>query len=193
MQFEYTKIPYEEAYLFRKKFIDTFVDTSKDSYIKYIKNLQANDIVKAEGFLVSYLWCCLKKNVAYKVDFYDAMRYLHRQKSERVFVMWDIRPSEIIYPEAWQNFSTYTPPCELILKSDEVISITPKELCEVLIHDHYAEACRLRDIIECFLREDLYVFDETLSWHIALTHGEDSENNNNRLCFSNIQGIVSEK
>ncbi len=187
MNFEYKKIPEEKAYELRNKFIDTFVDTTKDLYIKCIKDLRANDIVNAEGFRVSFLWSCLKKNIAYKADFYDAMRYLHRQKSENVFVMWDIRPSEIIYPEAWQSYSVYTPPCELRLKSDEVISITPKELCEVLIHDCHIETHHLGDICEYFLREDVYVFDETFTWYIALTHEEVDTNNKKRLCFSNMQ------
>lgn len=193
MNFEYKKIPEEKAYKLRNKFIDTFVDTTKDLYIKCIKDLRANDIVNAEGFRASFLWSCLKKNIAYKVDFYDAMRYLHQQKSENVFVMWDIRPSEIIYPEAWQSYSVYTPPCELVLKSDEVISITPKELCEVLIHDHHIETHRLGDICEYFLREDVYVFDETFKWYIALTHEEVDSNNKKRLCFSNISDKQKEQ
>ena len=121
------------------------------------------------------------------------MRYLHQQKSENVFVMWDIRPSKIIYPEAWQSYSVYTPPCELVLKSDEVISITPKELCEVLIHDHHIETQRLGDIMEYFLREDVYVFDETFTWYIALTHEEVKADNNNRLCLSNISDKQKEQ
>lgn len=186
MTFEYTKINKEKACAIREKFIDTFVDKSRDLYIKYIRDLKADDVVNAEGFIVSYLWSCLKKSSAYKVDFYDAMRYLHQQKSETVFVMWDIRPSEIIYPEAWQSYSVYTPECELILRSDEIVSITPKELCEVLIHDHHIETHRIGDICEYFLREDVYVFDETFAWYVALTHEETDIHNKKRLCFSNI-------
>ena len=193
MNFEYTKIPEEKAYDLRKRFIDTFVDTSKELYIKYIKDLQAKDTVNAEGFVVSFLWSCLKKNVAYKVDFYDAMRFLHKRKNENVFVMWDIRPYKVIYPEEWWEKSIYTPPCELILKSDEVISITPKELCEVLIHDHHIETHRLGDIVEYFLREDVYVFDETFTWYIALTHNEVDTHNEKRLCFSNVHPDNNDK
>jgi len=190
MHFEYTKIPEEQAYALRKRFIDTFVDASNDLYVRYIRDLRANDTVNAEGFVVSFLWSCLKKNNAYKVDFYAAMRYLHQQKSEKVFVMWDIRPAKMIYPKAWQDYPTYTPACELLLRSDEVISITPKELCEVLIHDHHIEMHSLGDISEYFLREDVYVFDETCTWYIALTHEEVDTHNKKRLCLSNTQDII---
>ncbi len=184
MNFEYTKIPEKTAYKLRERFIDVFVDTSKDLYIKYIRALKANDTVNAEGFKVSFLWSCLKKSVANKVDFYDAMRFLHGQKSENVFVMWDIRPLKIIYPEEWWEKSVYTPPCEIVLKSDEVISVPPKELCQVLIHDYNIEAHRIGDISEYFLREDVYVFDESFTWYIALTHEEADTDSKKRLCFS---------
>lgn len=186
MNFDYTKIPKEKAYELRQKFIDTFVDTSHDLYVKYIRDLRASDTVNAKGFVVSFLWSCLHKSTAKIVDFYDTIRYLHRLKNEKVCVMWDIRPEKVIYPPEWQAYSAYTPPCELLLKSDEMISIEPKELCEVLLHDHHIEEHKTDDIAQYFLREDVYIFDETCTWYIALTH---EEHDNIRLCLSNIQEI----
>lgn len=186
MNFDYTKIPKEKAYELRQKFIDTFVDTSHDLYVKYIRDLRASDTVNAEGFVASFLWSCLHKNTAEIADFYDAMRYLHQLKTEKVLVMWDIRPQKVIYPAEWQAFSVYTPPCELLLKSDEMISAEPKELCEVLLHDHHIEEHKTGDIAQYFLREDVYIFDETCTWYIALTH---EEHDGKRLCLSNIQEI----
>ncbi|MBQ8408987.1 MAG: helix-turn-helix transcriptional regulator [Clostridia bacterium] len=180
------QIPKEKAYELRKKFIDAFVDTSHDLYVRYIRDLRADDIMQAEGLIVSHLWSCLKKSNAEIVDFYDAMCYLNQRQNEKVFVMWDIRPEKVIYPQSWSAYRTYTPPCEILFKSDEIISIEPKELCEVLLHDHHMVEDQIVDMSRYFLREDVYVFDETCTWYIALTH---EEHNNKRLCLSNIQEL----
>ena len=119
------------------------------------------------------------------VDFYDAMRYLHRLENEKVLVMWDIRP-ENVCPESGREYPACIPPCEMVLKSDEMIAVEPKELCEVLLHDHHIDEHRLGDISQNFLRDDVYIFDEACTWYMALTHEEHQEK---RLCFSNMQGI----
>lgn len=188
MYFDYAKIPEEKAYALRENFIDAFVDTSHDLYVRCICDIKANETVKGEGLIVSHLWSCLRKDSANKVDFYAAMRYLYQRKNEKVFVMWDIRPEKVVYPPEWPAVCTYTPECELLLKSDEVIAIEPKELCEVLLHDHHIEEHRIGDISRYFLREDVYIFDETCTWYIALTHEEDALLKK-RLCFSNIREI----
>ena len=115
MNFDYIKIPTEKAYALRQKFIDTFVDTSHDLYVKYIRDLRASDTVQGEGLVVSFLWSCLHKSRGDIVDFYNAMRYLHRLENEKVYVMWDIRPENVICPQAWQAYPAYTPPCEIVL------------------------------------------------------------------------------
>jgi hypothetical protein len=188
MNFDYTKIPTEKAYALRKQFIDAFVDTSHELYVKYIRDVQASDIVQGEGLVLSHLWSCLHKSTAHVVDFYAAMRYLYRLKNETVYVMWDIRPEKIVYPKSWSDYPSYTPPCEILLKSDEMISIDAKELCEVLLHDHHIAEDRIVDMSRYFLREDVYIFDATCTWYIALTH---EEHNQKRLCFSNVGEIKS--
>lgn len=188
MNFDCTKIPTEKAYALRKQFIDAFVDTSHELYVKYIRDIRANDTVQGEGLVLSHLWSCLQKNTAHIVDFYAAMRYLYERKDEKVFVMWDIRPEKIVYPKSWSVYPSYTPPCEILLKSDEMISIEPRELCEVLLHDHHIAEDRIADMSRYFLREDVYIFDETCTWYVALTHEEHKQK---RLCFSNIQEINS--
>jgi len=190
MYFDYTKIPMDKAYELRKRFIDTFVDTSCEHYVKYIRDLKVNEPVNGEGLIVSHLWSCLKKDNNYLVDFYSAMRYLYQRKNERVFVMWDIRPEKVVYPEHWPKFfKPYIPEYEILMKSDEVISVEPKELCEVLLHDHHMEEHRIVDINRSFLREDVYVFDETFTWYIATTHEEYTTHNEKRVCFSNVRDI----
>jgi len=190
MHFDYTKIPMDKAYELRKRFIDTFVDTSCEHYVKYIRDLKVNEPVNGEGLIVSHLWSCLKKDNNYLVDFYSAMRYLYQRKNERVFVMWDIRPEKVVYPEHWPKFfKPYIPEYEILMKSDEVISVEPKELCEVLLHDHHMEEHRIVDINRSFLREDVYVFDETFTWYIATTHEEYTTHNEKRVCFSNVRDI----
>lgn len=189
MNFDYTKLPVDKAYALREKFIDTFVDTSHPLYIRYIRDLKADDVVQGEGFIVSFLWCCLRKDCDRLVDFYSAMRYLYRLENKHVFVMWDIRPREVIYPEDWPKCPVYIPECEIRMKSDEVIAVEPKELCQALLHDHHIEAHWLGDIGEFFLREDVYIFDETFTWFIATTHEEKTTHNEKRICFSNVPKI----
>lgn len=183
MNFDYTKIPRENAYALRKKFIDAFVDTAGELYVKCIRDVQANDTVQGKGLVLSHLWSCLHKGTAHVVDFYAAMRYLYQLENETVYVMWDIRPELIVYPKSWSDYPSYTPPCEILLKSDEMISIEPRELCEVLLHDHHIAVDQIVDMSRYFLREDVYIFDETCTWYVALTH---EEHNQKRLCFSNI-------
>ena len=67
-----------------------------------------------------------------------------------------------------------------------MISIEPRELCEVLLHDHHIGEDRIVDMSRYFLREDVYMFDETCTWYVALTH---EEHNQKRLCFSNVGEI----
>lgn len=189
MNFEYTKLPTEKAYMLRTKFIDTFVDTSHPSYIKYIKGLKADDVISGVGFTASFLWCCLYKQHKRLVDFYSAIRYLHGLKNKQVFVMWDIRPQKLVYFGDFHRFNTFTYECERLLKSDEVISIAPKELCEVLLHDHYMRERCLANIIHFFLRENLYIFDETFTWYIATTHEWKTSNYDKRIVFSNVTEI----
>ena len=193
MYFDYIKIPADEAYTLRKCFIDNFVDTSHKLFVSCIRDLKATDTVKAEDYRVSFLWSCLKKNNNYMVDFYDAMRYLYRRYNDRVFVMWDIRAGNVIYPEEWKSYKSYVPECEILMKSDEVIAVEPKELCDVLLHDHHIEAHKIGDISRYFLREDVYVFDNTFTWYIALTHEECTADNKKRLCFSNVIDIVQKQ
>ena len=183
MHFDYTKVPKETAYALRSNFIDAFVDTSHELYVKYIRDLRADETVQGEGFRVSFLWSCLRSGTADTVDFYAAMRYLYQLKNETVYVMWDIRPEKMIYPKSWSEYPSYTPPCEILLKSDEMISIDPRELCEALLHDHHMEEDRILDASRYFLRQDVYIFDETCAWYVALTH---ETHDQKRLCFSNI-------
>lgn len=186
MKFEYTKLPADEAYTLRDKFIDTFVNTSCETYIKYIRDRKADDVVDGMGFLVSFLWCCLDRTNVRRVDFYSTVKHLQKMKNERVFVMWDIRPLKVIYPE-WCRVRE--PDYLRNFRSDDVISIAPEELCEILLRDHHIEAHRIGDVWLQFLPEDLYVFDETFTWLMAFTHEEYTTHNEKRLCFSNIGEI----
>jgi len=51
------------------------------------------------------------------------------------------------------------------------------------------EEHRIVDINRSFLREDVYVFDETFTWYIATTHEEYTTHNEKRVCFSNVRDI----
>lgn len=189
MDFKYTKLTSKKAYMLRNNFIKNFVDTSHQYYIKFIQNLKADDVLSGIGFTISFMWNCLNKNNRRTVEFYSAIRYLYGLKKERVFVMWDIRPRKLTYPGDCHRFHTFTYECERLLKSDEVISIDPKELCEVLLHDNHIREHWIMDISKFFLREDLYIFDETFTWYIATTHESKSSNYDKRLILSNVPEI----
>ncbi len=102
--------------------------------------------------------------------------------------MWDIRPARIMYPTTYPI--AMIDDCFRHFRSDDMIMMSPKELGDVLFRDHSIIASGMGDVLTLLLPEDLYVFDDSLTWYIAFTHEEYTKHNEKRLCYSNVKEIL---
>lgn len=87
----------DEAQEVRNKYISKFIDTSKEHYEKYIKNVHQY----IDGFCYTgYLWDCLR--VPAVVDF----AYVQSKADilNEVFVLWDIHTKERIFIDGYWKF-----------------------------------------------------------------------------------------
>ena len=186
MNYDYKKLSKEKADRLRLEFTEKFIDTSHRLY-KYIDGVSADETKNwDEGYIESHLWSCLMEEYKRSSEFYSMMRALGKMEQEKVYAMWDVRPKKIIRP-----CEEYVPQYLIYFRTDDVIEIAPKELCEMLLREHHIEerAKLIGDVCTRFLPEDLYVFDESLSWFMAFTHEEFTVNNEQRLCFSNLETV----
>ncbi|MBQ4562355.1 MAG: hypothetical protein IJA55_08530 [Clostridia bacterium] len=161
--FESNIIPAECAYRIRKRFIDLYVDTSHKNYVQWIKTMKATDVVYGYDIRFSFLWDCLKKESYRREEFHKAVDILRRLDDRQVFVMWDIRPKEHIYPD---SCPTLPYPYTKYFLSDTILKMEANKVTEILLHDLG------RHPNEQYWGEDVYVMDESLDWYIAFTHNE---------------------
>ena len=173
--FESRIIPRESAYRIREQFVDLYVDTSCETYIKYIKSLKATDVVYGYDMRVSFLYDCLKVGSYYTEEFHKVVNFLRRLENRQVFVMWDIRPKKHIYPD---SYPTIPYPYTRYFLSDTVLRIEANEVAEILLHDVGLYPT------EQYWGEDLYVFDDSLRWYIAFTHNEMASGDN--ACYVSL-------
>ena len=179
MEYRYTEIPKEKAKKLREKFIESFVNTTNWQYEKLIRDVKADDIIKHyEGYMVSYLWCCLRDDIAKRwIRFEEAAELLKKINGE-AYIMWDIRTKEVIYPEKSPVENKYPPYTNF--DADTVLKAEIKEIYNIVTHDHNSK------IWDQFLGEDVYVFDDTFKWYIAFTH--EYEKDGMTMCYTNING-----
>ena len=87
MEYRYTEIPKEKAKKLREKFIESFVDTTNWQYEKLIRDVKADDIIKHyEGYMVSYLWCCLRDDITKRrLIFEEAAELLKKNERRGVY------------------------------------------------------------------------------------------------------------
>lgn len=175
MNFNYKKLSQPMAQMLRAQFIDKFINKNHPLY-NNIDGISADKDVQ-DGYTHSHLWSCLK--IKQTAEFYSMMRELGKMNCPTVYAMWDV------YPKNSFN-KGYVPEYLQFFRTDDIIELTPKELCEMLLREHHIEerASVIGDICTRYLPEDLYIFDYSLSWFMALTH-EEIYTNNTRLCYSN--------
>ena len=161
--FESKIIPSESACRIRERFIDLYVDTARENYVKYIEPLKATDVVYGYGIRVSFLWDCLKDGSYRTEGFHKAVELLRQLGDRQVFVMWDIRPKEHIYPDPCPTLRI---PYTRYFLSDTILKMKANEVTEILLHDLGLHPD------EQYWGEDVYVTDESLGWYIAFTHNE---------------------
>ena len=129
-------IPENEAQKLRKQYIDTFIDTEKDYFKKYI---QERHNYSDGSCYTGYLWDCLKNFFVIDFKYIQEITY----KSNEVFVFWDIHTKERILITDYWKFRK-----EAVLRLDFETLIMNLE----------------------YLPEDIYIFDESMTWTLILTH-----------------------
>ena len=183
MKFEI--LPTEQAVALRKAFIRRFVDTTSEHYQKHIATL-SQDI---DGFCYDgYLWDCLHDNKMLEKEcrMEDAAAFLRDKKN--VFFMWDLFSKERL---SGKRFSSEYPKAA-------VISIEGSLLSQIIVEEWNNEHDAWTSGFQCqglWLPEDIYCFDESVSWYAIFTHeGWDGWTNPEldedvyiRVCFLNIQ------
>ncbi len=146
----YTVIDQAIADHLRHNFLETFTDKTLPFYQKTLRMRQFFDGMCYMG----YIWEVLKK--PYAVVTREAALALLGTQAE-VYVLWDIRTMKNVA----QRFQ-YKVPKDMVIRTDG------QSLAEQL----RADFAPLAENVS-FLPEDLYVFDDSLSWFIALTHEPD--------------------
>lgn len=174
-QFQIEQLPKEKSLELRRKFIDLYVDVDDEKYVKYIRPVGSDDIWYGYGYIVSYLYACLKEEYRRKITLLSVLEQLKGMKNKSLFVMHDVRPKAHYYPDSCPIIAE---PFTKYFSSDIVLKLTADKLLEILSHDLEC------DFKKRYFGEDLYVFDETLGWFIALTHDCFSDENEiERICY----------
>lgn len=176
--FESKIIPAKTAYTIRERFIDLYVDTTCENYVKFIKPVKAADVIYGYGLRVSFLYDCLKVGSYYVERFHKAVDCLRQFDKHQVFVMWDIRPKEHIYPD---SYPTIQYPYTKYFLSDTVLQMEADDVAEILLHDVGLHPKKQ------YWGEDLYIMDDSLSWYIAFTHNEMASGEN--ACYISLQAF----
>ncbi len=146
----YTVIDQAIADHLRHNFLETFTDKTLPFYQKTLRMRRFSDGMCYMG----YIWEVLKK--PYTIITREAALALLCNKAE-VYVLWDIRTIKNVA----QRFQ-YKVPKDMVIRTDG------QSLAEQL----RADFASLAEPVS-FLPEDIYVFDDSLSWFIAFTHEPD--------------------
>ncbi len=182
MKLDFEKLSKEDSHKIRQNFIDRFVDTSHDLFVKYIRDAKADDIWEGYGHIASYLFACLKNSVSHKEYTSKAFEYLNGfNKNDTLFVMFDVRPAKRIYPDGCRSIAE---PYTKYFDSDTVLRIYADKLYDILIHDY---KCTVAENL--IFGEDLYVFEPSMKWYIAFTHNyfvDEQGRECGQYCYTNI-------
>ncbi len=158
---KYTIVDQALADRLRQDFIERFTDKTLPFYQKTLRMRQFYDGMCYMG----YIWEVLKK--PYAIVTREAALALLSDRTE-VYVLWDIRTMKNVA----QAFHYKVP-------KDQVIRTEGAELAEQL----RADFAPLSEQVS-FLPEDLYVFDDSLSWFLVFTHEPDERGC--VMCMTNL-------
>ena len=90
-------LPKESAFVLRCKYIEKFIDTSKDHYDKYIRTVKKfSDGICYEG----YLWDCIINPTVIGFDEVIACR----EKLNKILIFWDINSKDRIFIKDYWKF-----------------------------------------------------------------------------------------
>ncbi len=151
----------EHADNLRHEFIEEFTDKTLPFYQKTLRMRQFYDGMCYMG----YIWEVLKK--PYAIVTRETALALLCDKAD-VYVLWDIRTMKNV-----AHAFHYKVP------KDRVIQTDGQSLAEQLQSDFAPRSDHVS-----FLPEDIYVFDDSLSWFIVFTHEPDERGN--IMCMTNL-------
>ncbi len=150
----------DKAKSLRKKFICKFVNTETECYTQ-IRNIDTEAVVENQTYF--YLRDTLTYEKRYVVSYEDALGWLRKEK-RKVYVMWDISSR---FKVGYEN-------------EDEKLLIKHQYQCDTVLEMSSADASKMIEeandesknitYSDRILPEDVYVFDEDVSFYFAFTH-----------------------
>lgn len=163
----------------RHKFIDRYVDTSTWRY-KEIEKIDPR--LTAVSQIRCYLYDTLKDNVRKLTRYNKVLSYLENSDRD-VYIMWDI-----MYDQEGEFGKIDADICffrKYGYTSETMLLMKAAEAAELIRADN----ANIASYIDRRIPEDIYIFDDSIEWYIAVTHNclTDNWNNENRTCFSNVE------
>lgn len=131
----------KESNIIREKFISIFVDTTTDYFKEYISNNTAE--YKQGKFYFGYLWDTLREYKRVKRN--EDLNFLDNLRENKVYVMSDLHSKERLG------------------NAEFLLPFFPINLIIV---------AKLNDVLPSLaaLPQDVYIFDDSFSWYLILTH-----------------------
>lgn len=173
MNFEFQVVDVPKASKLREKFIDAFINTRHELYQNYIETFHTYP----DGeFYNGYLWEFLLEQQATECNMESACEYLEKQGF--VYIMWDLFSNHRVFDKS--KFATG-------YAKNTIIEASAGSIAKIISHEWEC----WNNKSECWFPEDIYCFDDTLSWYVIFTHeGWDSyskpelkEDEYIRICF----------
>jgi hypothetical protein len=173
-------VPNNKAKELRQQFIEKYINTNTECY-RHIRSIDTEVVVRNQTYF--YLRDTLKDNKRFIVSYENALDAL-RKKAGNVYIMWDVsNPFEKGFENEDEKLLInhgYT--CDTVL---EMSSINASKMIE-----KSNDESKYAIYSDRVLPEDVYVFDENLSFYIAFTHSFLSWDGNvpkNRIVYSSIE------
>ncbi len=172
-------VPKDKGNELRQAFIQKYVNTETECYT-HIKNIDTEAIVENQTYF--YLRDTLLDEKKYVVPYEDALSWLSKEKI-KVYIMWDISSR---FSEGFENEDE-----KLLIKRqymcNTVLEMTSFEVSKMIeeSNDESKYICYSDRVIP----EDVYVFDEKLTFYFAFTHSFLNWDGNipkNRIVYSSI-------
>ncbi len=175
-------VPNNKAMELRCQFIEKYVNTNTECY-KHIKNINSEVFVRNQTYF--YLRDTLKDDKRFVVSYENALEWLCKRRGN-VYIMWDVS-----YPFE-KGFES----------EDEKILINHGYTCDTVLEMTSFQASKMIEesndeskyalYSDRVLPEDVYVFDEKLTFYIAFTHSFLNWEGNvpsNQIVYSSIDRL----
>ena len=172
-------VPEDKAKRLREKFTQKYVNTETECYTQ-IQNIDTEAVVENQTYF--YLRDTLLDEKRYVVLYEDALSWLSKER-RKVYIMWDISSR---FKVGYEN-------------EDEKLLIKHQYMCDTVLETSAVDLSKMIEesndeskyaiYSDRGLPEDVYVFDEKLTFYIAFTHSFAKWDGNvpkNRIVYSSI-------